>query len=42
MEFALKRLAENTSLAMGQHVGARALISHGVLLCEIGAWNYIF
>lgn len=42
MEFALKQFTENTSLAMSQHVGARAFISDAVLLCEIGAWDCIF
>lgn len=42
MEFTLKQFAENTSLAMSQHVGARTFISDAVLLCEIGAWDCIF
>lgn len=42
MGFTLKQFAENTSLAMSQHVAARAFISDVVLLCEIGAWDCIF
>lgn len=42
MEFTLKQFAENTGLAMSQHVSAKAFISDAVLLHEIGDWDCIF